>query len=510
MRHAALAVVLFAATSACGLLVTTPTERADKNAVSFAELKRSVMPDVKTGNATAGAKKPKVDPSKVLADADLDKMCADWSRAEQILANVVATGPLTPARLPDGIDPAQRLARAFGLLRLGKHDDCLNLLGGILGQDEHYFPALMVRAQIQAREHRLAAAERDCREVIALAPSFDLARQQLAGVLLATRDPKKVDEGIRTLEKVIQTAKNPSSAALSLAEWYFHNEAYEAVAGVLRPLLESGRGDVDVALALSKALSFEGKFADAVAIVTPVSNQPGVGQAQALYERLKLERTLGKFDDALLSYRELERKFPEFVSRGIGETGWKQLGSQLLIEREKGQRQYYTFEEALILVRNGDTVDLRQRMLTELETALRVSGQRMSKSDLTLIGRRLAGVLAKDSEPSLRLTALMTLLKHFPGDMSPLSLALQDPDQRVRQRSIELAMAIPTRVVGPVLLTALEREKDPAVFRQLHEALMAKTRCGEPIPPGDENDAAKRAAVVKAWPKWLQNNKKDE
>jgi len=104
----------------------------------------------------------------------------------------------------------------------------------------------------------------------------------------------------------------------------------------------------------------------------------------------------------------------------------------------------------------------------------------------------------------------MTLLKHFPGDMSPLSLALQDPDQRVRQRSIELAMAIPTRVVGPVLLTALEREKDPAVFRQLHEALMAKTRCGEPIPPGDENDAAKRAAVVKAWPKWLQNNKKDE
>ncbi|MEC8653396.1 MAG: hypothetical protein VXY92_12630, partial [Planctomycetota bacterium] len=107
------------------------------------------------------------------------------------------------------------------------------------------------------------------------------------------------------------------------------------------------------------------------------------------------------------------------------------------------------------------------------------------------------GIACGDPSPALRTRALQLAVIN---DVDPAGLwpsALMDEDAMVRRAAAE---AFPMRdrdSATVTLLAALERERDPGVFRALHAALTRATQ--RPGPRCEAGDAAERSRTARAW-----------
>ena len=153
-----------------------------------------------------------------------------------------------------------------------------------------------------------------------------------------------------------------------------------------------------------------------------------------------------------------------------------------------------SLRDALALLRGASRVTVRLRMLESLAGPKAV--ERGGAARRSIRAHAIA-IACGDPSPALRARGLQLAVIN---DVHPAGLwpsALMDEDAMVRRAAAE---AFPMRYrdsAAAALLAALERERDPGVFRAMHAAMRRATQ--RPGPRCEAGDAGGRSRTARAW-----------
>ncbi|MFQ5504134.1 MAG: HEAT repeat domain-containing protein [Planctomycetota bacterium] len=488
-----LAVMAVSTPMSCGLLMGGSEQAEERPGVALLALKREVGVGSTLGDSGGSTSSPELEVE--LDAATRMAWMREQASAEEMLGEIYRrTGRLDPDQLPETGSRPARLARAMCLLRLGTTAESANILAAILEQEPRYFPAWMALAGVRAAEQRLDASLRFYRKVLLLAPEMEACRRELAMTLLRSKKAEEVAEGRRILRELMKKGEQPAEAAMDLAEWLVRERRLREAEETLRSVMQ--RGSARVTRFLADVLRQEGRFADALALLDPLSSIPSRMQGALLYECLVNERSLGRFEAALKRHAVLAGEAFAGFRAAFGQERFQLLGEDLRHEQKAGKRLFYPPSELLILVRRGASPAQRhEAMDTLLGMLVRGASARLRRRVLDTIEE----VMREDPDPTTRALAMLRLQGLQPDNPAPLGQALLDPDPRVRRKAAEALGSFSAERVGALLLAALLREKDSKAFRQMHETLLGISGRSEYLEEGAEEDPERRDEIREQW-----------
>ncbi len=411
-------------------------------------------------------------------------------------------GSLKLEDLPRDATRVGRLARAKGLRLFGRSLQARTILEGLLKEDPNFFPAKHILAWDALARGDLRQARKGFREVVLRDPKNVSAQMGLARVLLLSPKEKDHREGGRILEKLM---KNPKRGASAAKEWIRENLRLGLPAKALSIAKEAEKlypKDKLFLLLEARAHFALAQFKEAARLTKKLSEVPGPLQAPALHLRFMALRAMKDFDGALKTYLVLKNgNFQDFI-QSIGKGFFLETEAILKKEKKLGRRTSFDPLEVQIQVKRNPNPELRKLFLTTL-------AQVQNPDQKISIDRTITWVLQNDPSLGLRKLALAVLRQRNPGDAKPILLGLRAKEPVLRLEALGLMVTLPVRVAIPKLLSHLNKETDPRVFRRNHEVLRRLSGKDVYLPPGMEETPEGRARIREKWSRALSGEKKN-
>ncbi len=355
-------------------------------------------------------------------------------------------------------------------------------------------------------------------------------------------------EAIEKFKRVLQLWPGHVKATFGLAQCYFRLERYSDGLGYLRAILNRPEVVQDPAvlrqtrLLIAEALRNQGKFADAIDVLTQVL-KVNANDSRVLTARAWCSKRLGRLDDAARDYEALlvikpgERRFYEqlfdirrsqgrnadaikvlerLLEDGVGDLTAAQITPyQDAIERlrklpahENPKKRRLRFDDYIKNLANSPHVEKRREAIKVLASAPPLPA---NDSRRRIVRKALAGAL-KDRDCAIKCIALEQINRRF-GDERVLNVTMllgsieHEKDSRVRGMANHILQDYPGKMVTPALIMAMKTEPDLYVFRQIHESLNAATLAWiERVLPNDL-EIVDMVRIRKKWMAWYRRNR---
>ena len=296
------------------------------------------------------------------------------------------------------------------------------------------------------------------------------------------------------LDQLLDGGLSKAEALTALAVTRIEQWCCQEAETLLRQIAKGADGELHAwrSFLLGRALRRQGRFAEALVILAPLSKRAWKHQVAATYHTIHVLRELGRFDDALIQFERL--KSPEFAEdvKELGSRFIQLLTDVLAAEKKAGRRLPHFGEELEIVLRTSKDVELRRRSVSSL--------RRWKKPPMRL----LQYALLRDEELSIRALAMNLMLVVDPEPWNTLVLGLGDREPLLRRKAASLfENGIPKDIALPRLFAALEGENDPGTFRQIHESLQAVAGRIHIFAAGAEEKPEERKRICGDWRKFL-------
>ncbi len=424
----------------------------------------------------------------------------DDASIQKLLAIKEKNKSLTLSNLPRGADRVSRLARARGLRVLGRVREARTLLEGLLEEDPNFFPATHVLAWLDYRNRDYRKARREFREVLLRQPSNVSAQEGLAQSLFHTKRTKDHREAERILESLMKDPKVGAGAAEILARELLRLGLFSKALTRIQKAEKQFPKSPIFRLQEGEALFYLGDFKKAAEVVKPLTETPGPFQAQALYRRFLALRAAMDFDGALEAYLRLKNgNFQNFL-KSIGKAFFLATEKILREEKRHGQRRTFQEVELQVQIKRNKSLYLRKQFLATLAN---VTNPEQKES----VDRTIIWVLQHDPDLGLRKFALAALQQRNPGSPKPLLLGLEAKAPILRIMAASMMTTVPIRMALPKLLAYLGRERNPQVFRRIHQVLLRLSGKDVYLAPGAEQSPDGRARATERWRRALSGQK---
>ena len=474
-------VILVCLLPGCGLVFGSSRKEEPVDPVkTYEAFGRSLEPVALDRKGVVEAAKP---PRTDLGRLDPEHCKAWLAEEEEAVALASANGPDDII----GTDRTSRLARGLALYKERKLEGARETFLALLAEEPAYFPA-----RRSLGETSLILEEWD-----AAKEAFQIVHDQLGsgvrtdsnlGLVLLLKFPNENKRGRELLARHFADPKEGMANLERVVEFDFRAQRPDRAEPLILEASKVHQSPQDtqrLALLLALAQYRQGKFEKAGTLLIRLADQEWPGQGDALAALFQVQRALGMFEDAKKTLARI--RAPRFEgarnASGYTEAEMESLEVQIEEEIKVGHRVGAISIPEIVIDLIYESSPARRR-----ETLMQISRQRRLQNKALFYELSLT----RDADPAIRRIAYLLLARSYPQNRAFLELGVKDPDPSVRKVAISKLVALPEIEAKDSLFRALERENDPLLFKNIHEALCRCCNDSILLDPGEDSTQAGR------------------
>ena len=432
-----------------------------------------------TSDATAGV----ANGSTLVADHALE------SRLRRELQGKLANGGAAALEvIESGVELESRLRFALSRILLGRAAEAATALGDLTNETPGCALAWYLLGQVRASEGNASAAASSLRRARELQRQHGLAPHPLLGFSLgrALLQTDEMDEGVRLLREELVAGGQRVAAAELLAEFESKTGDFESALAALDAVLDEVPDEPDLVIAKAGIFADQLRHDEAMALLDRQGHR--VSSATLAQTRAVLHRQHGDLTAAVAMLTEAIDKHAVDATMAPALSELQAMRTEIDSERVRRARSSLRVREILGRLRYA-------RQPVERVEAVRM----LCKGGTNEVVQATVRWALLDAEDVVRIAAIQAGLPRCDNAVELVSSGLQDRAPLVRSASAAAALRQPPRGVYPLLVTAIERETDPAAFRSLHRALCTVSGRDLDLPFDGERNEAIRQRLAEAW-----------